>query len=239
LAETHEPWIWVLRAGLFTLAGLIAGFSVDAFRDHLVRLAQLHEETIRAFIKTVDAKSPYTTGHSERVAQFAVMIGEEMGLPPDEIEDLRMAALIHDIGKLWMPEDTLNNPDSLTDDEWEVIRIHPLRSEEFIANVREFQRCRAAVRHHQEHFDGSGYPDGLHGRQIPMHARILAVADVYEAMTAARPHRRMLSTDEALAEIRRHAGTKFDPYVAEAMVRVGSSAPESMWHGNMELAQSG
>jgi putative nucleotidyltransferase with HDIG domain len=216
---------WVPRGLFFIAIGSLAGQGFETLRDRLARSEKLHEDAVRAFVKTIDAKSPYTARHSERVADLTVAIGTEMQLDSERIKELRWAALLHDVGKLWVPDYIINKPGRLTVDEWEIIRGHPIRSEEFIKSIEEFQAYATAARNHHERYDGRGYPDGLRGTAIPEDARILAVADAFEAMTSDRPYRPGLTFSEAITELRAYSGHQFDPEIVAACIRAIESRP--------------
>jgi hypothetical protein len=216
---------WLMRTGFFMAVGTVAGTGFQVMGTRLRRQERLQEEAVLGFVRTIDAKSPFTAAHSQRVAAFAAAIGEELGLSASEVRDLYWAGLLHDVGKLWVDDHVLNKRGPLNKVEWESIRQHPVRSADFIGEISEFRKYHDAARHHHERYDGNGYPDGIAGTEIPFAARILAVADAFEAMTAERPYRPPLTFAEALDEIEHHAGTQFDPEVARAFVRVIRSRP--------------
>ena len=166
---------------------------------------------IYALAATVDAKDSYTYGHSRKVSEYAVLMGEALKLPAEKVNILRAAGLLHDIGKVGVPDSILTKKSALTGEEWSPIRTHPELGVEILKHVIDLVNCLPAIRHHHEHFDGTGYPGGLRMGSIPMEARILAIADAYDAMTSPRPYRAQFSLEDALLEIRRCAGTQFDP----------------------------
>lgn len=176
--------------------------------------------TVRALAAAVDAKEPYMRDHSGRVAVFARATAERMGLSHDQRTAIEMAAYLHDIGKIGISEQILRKPGPLDEDEQATMRHHPLIGANILRPVAFPWSIGPVVRHHHEHFDGSGYPAGLKGEEIPLLARVLSVADAYEAMIADRPYRHRLLVDDAIAELRRCAGTDFDPRVVEALVEV-------------------
>ncbi|NPB09016.1 MAG: response regulator [Thermodesulfobacteria bacterium] len=182
-------------------------------------LLNLHD-ALRALVKTLEAKDPYTKEHSERVTQIALLIGKEMGLSNDELESLKVAGHLHDIGKVGIKDYILLKPGRLTPEEYEIIKKHPLIGAEIVGYIGLLRQEVEIIKHHHERWDGRGYPDGLAGEDIPLLARVLAVADTYDAMTSVRPYRPPLPREAAVEEILRHAGTQFDPEVAEAFVRV-------------------
>lgn len=175
--------------------------------------------TVRALAAAVDAKDPYTRGHSDGVAAFALMIGTALELSPDQMVALEMAAYLHDIGKIGISEDILLKPGKLTEAEMSRMRHHPLIGANILKPVAFPWPIAPIVRHHHEHFNGEGYPAGLRSEEIPLLARVLTVADAFEAMIADRPYRRGRSQQEAILELRRCSGTHFDPRVVEAFIQ--------------------
>ena len=170
---------------------------------------------IYALAATVDAKDSYTYGHSRKVSEYAVAAAEKLNLSHDKIANIRAASLLHDIGKVGVPDSILNKKEPLTDEEWKPIKGHPKLGVEILRHVIDLANCLPAILHHHEHYDGSGYPAGLKGDKIPLEARILSVADAYDAMTSPRPYREQLSMEEAVKELKRCAGTQFDPDIVE------------------------
>ncbi|MDD2517876.1 MAG: HD-GYP domain-containing protein, partial [Synergistales bacterium] len=175
------------------------------------RLRSTQESTLRVMAKLVETRDPYTSGHQGRVALLAVAIAREMGLDEETMEGLRVASLVHDIGKLRVPIETLSKPGYLATMEMELIKEHSRAGAEIISEIRFFRPIDEIILQHHERLDGSGYPRGLSGEQILIEARILAVADVVEAMSADRPYRPALGMDVALEEIRSCSGRLFDP----------------------------
>jgi len=175
---------------------------------------------IYALAATVDAKDHYTYGHSKKVSEYAVVLSEALGLPEDRIVTIRAAALLHDIGKIGVPDSILNKEDTLTEEEWEKIKTHPQDGAEILRHVINLVNCLPAILHHHERYDGNGYPSGLKGVDIPWEARILAIADAYDAITSLRPYRQRLSSQQALEELRRCAGTQFDSELVEAFCKI-------------------
>jgi response regulator RpfG family c-di-GMP phosphodiesterase len=171
----------------------------------------MYVRSIDALIKALEAKDFYTRGHSQRVTIFSVAIAREMGLPGEEIEGLRKAAVLHDLGKIGVREVVLNKPGKLTDEEYREIVRHPETAMRILEPIPFFQPLLPAILHHHERFDGKGYPAGLAGDRIPLPSRIMAVADTFDAMTSTRAYRDALPASDANEEIRRCAGTQFDP----------------------------
>ena len=173
-----------------------------------------------AFAQVVDAKSPYTANHSRRVTDFVVKIADHMGLPAGEIVDLQRAALLHDLGKLSVPNSVLDKAGPLTSSEWETMRLHPYYTQRILDRVRAFQSLAFVSSSHHERLDGRGYFRGLKGSQVPFGARILAVADVYEALTSERPYRPALAPEEAFATMERDRGSSLAADCLDALIYV-------------------
>lgn len=196
-----------------------------------IRRARLHQNLEQAYIqmvlslaRTVDARDSYTGTHSEQLAVWAETVARALGCSEDEVQDIRWGALLHDIGKIGVPDGILRKPGPLTDEEWAVMREHPATGEKILLPVDRMRTVARLVRHHQERWDGKGYPDGLTGEEIPLGARILAVVDTYGAMTDTRTYREGRSSEEALAELRRCAGTHFDTRVVDIFCEMISRA---------------
>jgi putative two-component system response regulator len=189
----------------------------------IIRESFLNSITSLAF--ALDAKDSYTNGHSERVAGISMIIGREINLSHELCEKIRIAGLIHDIGKIGIPESILNKSERLTESEFSIIKSHCEVGERILEPVVDDTDILKMVRHHHERFDGRGYPDGLSGKEIPVGARILALADSYDAMTTDRPYRKAMEPDEVIAEIERSKWSHFDPDIAEALIRMMISTP--------------
>lgn len=201
--------------------------SRDAFLNMLKEidfsykeLRQIYDGLIHAFVNAIDAKSSWTKGHSERVTQYAVAIAREMGLHKKDIEDLKIAALLHDIGKIGTYDIILDKPERLSDEEFELIRMHPSKGADILKPVKQLHDLLPVIKHHHERLDGKGYPDGLKGNEIPLLSRIICVADSYDSMTSERPYRPAPSKEYAIAELERCSGTQFDPQVVKAFLKV-------------------
>jgi len=173
--------------------------------------------TIASLARTIEAKDPYTGGHTERVGEYALMLARELGFEDEELEAVEVGAIVHDIGKIGIPDRILLKPGRLDADEFAEMRRHPEISSYILEELDLPQIVLDMARNHHERFDGNGYPDGLAGAEIPLAARVLTVADAFDAMTSDRPYRAALATEEALAEIRRNAGTQFCPRVVAAL----------------------
>lgn len=174
-------------------------------------MKDLFFSTVASLANAIDAKSAWTKGHSERVMHIAEGLARSMGLDEEETERIRIAGLLHDIGKIGIIEELLEKPLELDDDEFPPIRLHPEKGVTILKPIQQLHDIIPAIRHHHEWFDGTGYPDRLRGKEIPLAARIIAVADSFDAMIADRPYRKGRSVDEALDELQRCAGTQFDP----------------------------
>jgi diguanylate cyclase (GGDEF)-like protein/putative nucleotidyltransferase with HDIG domain len=180
--------------------------------------------TIYALAATVDAKDHYTYGHSKKVSKYATDIAEALGYSQERIATLRAAALLHDIGKIGVSDRVLTKSGPLSDEDWEPIRAHPKLGVAILKHVESLSGCLAAIQYHHERYDGTGYPAGLKGENIPLDARIMAVADSYDAMTSLRPYRQgKFSTEQALAELKRCAGAQFDPNIVEVFLSLTES----------------
>jgi len=173
-----------------------------------------------SLVTSIDSRDHYTRAHCESTAEYAVTLAQEIGLSPSAQRTLRLAALLHDVGKICIPDHILHKPGALTADEFEVIKHHVSIAENLIVDVPDAEEVRMIARHHHERFDGSGYPDGLQGEEIPFLARILALADAFSAISLDRPYRRGLARDEAYAELQRVAGTQLDPELVKSFGRV-------------------
>lgn len=184
------------------------------------KLKNNYLSVIQALAAAIDAKDSYTHGHSARVAKYAVAIAKELNLPPEAIDDIEAAAYLHDVGKIGIPENILGKPSGLTNDEFEIIKTHPQISARILAPVQFKSSVIPAVLHHHEHFNGRGYPHHLKGEQIPYEARIMAVADSYDAMTTNRPYRPPRDIGWARQELANCAGSQFDPQIVEAFLKV-------------------
>jgi putative nucleotidyltransferase with HDIG domain len=171
-----------------------------------------------ALALAVDAKDSYTRSHCQTVSQLCAVIAAELGLERDRVARIRLGGLLHDVGKIGVPDAILNKPAALTDAEYELMKRHSLLGSDIVEAAEMHDEARW-VRHHHERYDGSGYPDGIAGEDIPLESRIILVADAFEAMTSDRPYRRAPGQEFAVAELERHAGTQFDPRVVDALCR--------------------
>ena len=219
----------ILVGGIFV--GLISWFITRtqiqrtlALQQSKLQLAlqqvQMGNETILAIAKTVDAKDELTSKHSQRVSEYSVLIAREIGFTESEQENLRRAALLHDIGKIGIPDSILNKPARLTDEEYAVMKSHVTRGAEILKDFTLIDHVVDGTRYHHERYDGRGYPDGLEGEDIPLYGRIIAVADAFDAMTANRVYRKKLDFDYVLGELKRGRGTQFDPKLLDVFLKM-------------------
>ncbi|HOT01304.1 MAG TPA: HD-GYP domain-containing protein, partial [Acidobacteriota bacterium] len=196
----------------------------EEIEDYIKRLKQAAEENrqlflgaIRTLAAAIDAKDPYTRGHSERVTRYSEIIATELGLPTEEVENIQIAALLHDVGKIGISDSILQKPGILTEAEYAVMKQHPELGGNIMSQIQQLKHIIPGMRYHHESLDGSGYPRGLKGDEIPLAARIIGVADAFDAMTTERPYQKPLATEEALEIINRKAGQKFDRRVVDAL----------------------
>jgi diguanylate cyclase (GGDEF)-like protein/putative nucleotidyltransferase with HDIG domain len=173
---------------------------------------------VYALVSVVEARDPHVYGHSRKVNTYAVALAEAIGLSPDDVSRVSTAALLHDIGKIGVSDKVLNKKGKLSEENWEAIKAHPRLGANIVGNIPNLASCVSSILHHHERWDGGGYPEGLKGEEIPIEARILAIADTFEAMTSTRPYRSAFSREEVIRELRRDAGTKFDPKLAEVFI---------------------
>jgi HD-GYP domain-containing protein (c-di-GMP phosphodiesterase class II) len=176
------------------------------------------ELVVKCLLAALKCKDTYTWGHSLRVAYFCVTVGKEMGFTPQEIYELEISALFHDVGKIGVPDAVLLKPSRLTDEEFLEMKLHPNKSFEILKDFKIFNKMASAAKYHHERYDGRGYPEGLKGENIPLFARIILISDTFDAMTSTRPYRKGLPFDVAFAELREFAGTQFDPMIVEKFI---------------------
>lgn len=184
------------------------------------KLRSLLDELIIAFANAIDAKSPWTRGHSERVTSYALSIAKEMGVGENEREILKIASLLHDIGKLGTYDVVLDKAGPLTQEEWQLVKMHPEKGADILKPIKHLQEIIPIIKHHHERIDGKGYPDGLKDKEIPLLAKILCLADSFDAMTAERPYKPARSREDAISEIKHAKGTQFDSDVVNAFLSI-------------------
>jgi hypothetical protein len=201
---------------LFLLPLLLARYTFKLYVD----MRQEHIDTIRALTSAIDASDPFTRGHSQRVTKYSVAIARELGLSEQRVLTIEYASLIHDMGKIGLQHDILLKPGALTDEEWVLMKTHPETGARIVSDLHFLKGARDAVLYHHERYDGRGYPMGLAGDDIPLEARIVKVADAFDAMMSSRPYRESLGLDKAMAELQRGRGTEFDPRVVDVFLRL-------------------
>lgn len=184
------------------------------------KLENAYLETIQTLRYTVEAKDPYTRGHSDRVSEYSVLIGEKLGVSNEELELLKLGGLFHDIGKIGVPDSILLKTTKLSDDEYSEIKNHPTIGAHILSNATIFNEVIPIVKHHHERYDGRGYPSRLVGENIPYLARIAAVADSFDAMTSRRTYRNAMKIEKVKTEIQNNIGTQFDPKIAETFLNI-------------------
>jgi len=199
-----------------TIENGIKKYELTAERTKIADdLGDLFYKTIRSIAQALDAKDKYTHGHSFRVTLYSLAIAKQYGLEECELENVEIAGLLHDIGKIAIPENILCKPGKLTNEEFSAIKMHPQLGTKLVENIKQLNSISSWIKAHHEKYDGTGYPDGLTGEEIPLNARIIAIADTYDAMTSDRSYRKGLSHEIALEEIKRCSGTQFDPNLVQ------------------------
>lgn len=183
-------------------------------------LIEIIDSLILSFVNALDAKSPWTKGHSLRVRDYSLLLAQELGLNETQLELLSISALLHDIGKIGTYDDVLNKVEALTDAEYELIKKHPGNAVAILSPIKKFEGFLPVIKSHHERVDGRGYPDGLSGEEIPFLGRILCVADAYDAIVSARPYKVQMTKTEGINEVRKKAGTQFDPRVVAALIAI-------------------
>ena len=205
---------------------LITKNAINVYELTLSKNALLHDlkelffTTVQSISSALDAKDTYTHGHSHRVTLYSLILAKELNLDKNLMEEIEIAGLLHDIGKIGVPEEILCKPGKLTDEEYGIIKLHPERGKKILNGIRQLNEVTVWVNLHHERWDGRGYPEGIKEFEIPLPARILAIADTYDAMTSNRSYRQGLPHEVAYEEIKRCAGSQFDPDIVEAFIRV-------------------
>lgn len=229
--------VTILSIGLlilyFFLAKTIYNSSNKLFRQKqeistsYQKLNNMYKSMIQTITKAVDARDKYTSGHSQRVAEYTVDFAKYLALDDETIDHLEIAALLHDIGKLGVPESIINKPGNLTKKEFDLIKEHPNIGKKILEDINELEKILDAIKFHHERYDGTGYPTGIKGKQIPYIARIITITDAYDAMTSNRPYRNFLSHKKAINEIKKHVGTQFDPQLSKAFLEFIQTIPKN------------
>ncbi|MBO7355030.1 MAG: HD domain-containing protein [Lachnospiraceae bacterium] len=230
--------ITIFIANTFILAILIIAFSLitknikymnDAINANK-RIKTLSVEVMESLAHTIDAKDKYTRGHSVRVAKYSRMIAEKMGLSEQDQENVFYSGLLHDIGKIGVPDEIINGEGDLSNAEYSVVMMHPSVGADILSEIKSLPDMSIGARYHHERYDGTGYPEGIAGEKIPLLARIIAVADSYDAMTSNRSYRSYLPQKEAREEIERNKGTQFDPVIADIMLQIIDEDKDYRFH---------
>lgn len=194
--------------------------KTQAILEKTRQMTIMFEQIIQALANTIDAKDKYTKGHSDRVSKYSVLIGKQMGYTEMQLLHLKYAALLHDIGKIGIPDEIINKNGSLTDEEFEVVKAHPVIGGDILKTITSVKDIYDGAMYHHEHYDGSGYPEGLYGKGIPEIARIINVADSYDAMTSRRSYRGMLTQEKVRSELEKGLGSQFDPIIGSIMLQI-------------------
>lgn len=212
-------WVYV-KAGAWGAVGFaLPLFGVRQLYKTTLQLSQVSQELLELMVKAIEARDPYTSGHSRRVAHYSKVIARCIGLSARQIERVGTSALLHDVGKIheiYAP--ILRKPDKLTQEEWAIMQTHPIKSAELVSTVSHLRDLVLPVRHHHENWDGSGYPDGLSGKSIPLDSRIIMFADTIDAMTSDRPYRKALGEEAVRAELIKFRGKQFDPEICDRLL---------------------
>ena len=210
----------------FNTLGSTFNSMSESVEENIAKLAKAAEEnrqlfvgTVKALAAAIDGKDKYTRGHSERVARFSVAMGKYLGMPADELETLRISALLHDVGKIAIDDNILKKPAALTDEEFEIMKTHPQRGYKIMSQIPAMEEFLPGMYMHHEMVNGMGYPQGLRGEEIPLQAKIVSVADTFDAMTTNRPYQKGMELEDALNRIKSFVGTRYDGKVVEALVQ--------------------
>ena len=212
-------WVYVTTGITGTIALCIPIIGVRQLYKTNSDLERVNQELLELMVKAIEARDPYTSGHSRRVAHYSQLIARAIGLSGHQVERVRIAALLHDVGKIheiYAP--LLQKPEKLTPAEWEVMQGHPIKSSELVMTVSHLADIVLPVRHHHENWDGSGYPDGLAGEQIPLASRIVLFTDTIDAMTTDRPYRKALGEIQVRSELTKYRAKQFDPYICDKLL---------------------
>ncbi|RLE10553.1 hypothetical protein DRJ00_01015 [Candidatus Aerophobetes bacterium] len=177
-------------------------------------------EALTVLAKLIEMRDSYTAGHSEKVSMWSEIVARKLGLSREEQEKIKLAARLHDIGKISIPDGILNKPAPLTEEEYAEIKKHAALGAGILSNIESLKEVSKIIRHHHEWYNGEGYPDGLTGEEIPLGSRIISVADAYQAMTSDRPYRKAFSKEKAIAELERGAGSQFDPKIVRIFIGI-------------------
>jgi hypothetical protein len=218
-------WVFVVFGAIAAATLWVPILGLRQAHRANVELEQTNEELLELMVKSIEARDPYTSGHSRRVRLFSTTIARAVGLSENKIEEVGRAALLHDVGKIYEKyASVLSKQDKLTSEEWAIIQDHPVDGADLVATMTRLRDLVPAIRHHHENWDGTGYPDRIAAENIPLGARIIRFADTIDAMTTLRPYRRPLTEAQVRAEVIRCRGTQFDPQIADRLL----ASP--LWH---------
>lgn len=220
-SDKFDQLLLLIESGIKSIEQMNQIKKINAqLSDTYEQLERAYLDSIQTLRYTVEAKDPYTRGHSDRVAQYSVLIGKHLGLNDEDIKTLEIGGLFHDIGKIGVPDTILRKESKLTDDEYSEIKNHPSIGVHILSSATIFQNIIPIVKHHHEKYDGTGYPGKLKGEDIPYFARITALADTFDAMTSKRSYRDALSLDVVISEFERCRGTQFDPELDDVFLDI-------------------
>ena len=222
---SQETWSWMLRLSVFVLVALLIAIPATLARRRAAMLERFGGQVVSSFVTAVDGKHPYTARHSESVASYATAIAQELELSQRAVDRIRWAALLHDVGKISTPVELLDKPSALSDDERSVLERHPLESARIVHGIDRLAESLDGIRHHHERLDGAGYPDGLAGDAVSLDARVIAVADAFDAMVSDRAYRKGMDPAVALDRLLAGSGTQFDATVVAAFERSLTGRP--------------
>ena len=220
---TNEPLFWEAAAGLFIWSIVLLIYVITSIQIRKYKIRHEHDnqiikESIETFTGFIDAKDPYTNGHSNRVAQYTRMIAEKMGFEGEDLDRIYYVALLHDCGKIGVPDNVLGKPSRLTDEEYEIIKSHTVRGGMILNHFKSMENVGEGALYHHERYDGKGYPEGKAGEDIPLIARMICVADSFDAMNSNRVYRKKLTKEDILEEIEKNKGKQFDPKIADVFL---------------------
>ena len=220
-SDKFDQLLLLIESGIKSIEQMNEIKKINAeLKDTQDQLEKAFLESIQTLRYTVEAKDPYTRGHSDRVSEYSVLIGKKLGLSDQDLKTLQIGGLFHDIGKIGVPDSILLKEDKLSDDEYSQIKNHPSIGAHILSNATIFKDIIPIVLHHHEKYNGHGYPSQLAGEDIPYFARIAAVADTFDAMTSKRPYRNALPKEVVVEEIEKNKGTQFDPKIADAFLDI-------------------
>lgn len=222
---TSDVLFWVAIVGqslwlIVLIAYIILALQIRKYRLRHERDNEIINESIETFTGFIDAKDPYTNGHSKRVALYTKLIAEKMGYSGEELDRIYYIALLHDCGKIGVPDNILGKPGKLTEEEFEIIKSHTVQGGEILTSFKSLDKSFEGARYHHERYDGKGYPEGLKGEEIPLIGRMICVADSFDAMNSSRVYRKRLSKDYIISELENNKGTQFDPKIADIMLEL-------------------